>query len=133
MPTTRARNQVETEIRKTLGLVPTFFDRIPDEVLEHEWKLFRHYELEETLIPNKYKELMGIAIHSLTKCRYCLLFHTEAAKMFGATDKEIEEAVHYAKHTAGWSAYMNGTQQDFDRFEKEVEKIGEHMAAAVSS
>ena len=133
MAANRARSQVETEIRKTLGLVPTFFDRIPDEVLEHEWKLFRHYELGETLIPNKYKELMGIAIHSQTKCRYCLLFHTEAAKMFGATDEEIEEAVHYAKHTAGWSAYMNGTQQDFDRFEKDVEKIGEHMAAAVSS
>lgn len=133
MPATRTRAQVETEIRKTLGLVPSFFERIPDEVLDHEWKLFRHYELEETRIPTKYKELMGIAMHSQTKCRYCLLFHTEAAKMFGATDEEIEEAVHYAKHTAGWSAYVNGTQQDFDRFAKEVEKIGEHMAAAVSS
>ena len=51
-------------------------------------------------------------LHSETKCRYCTLFHTEAAKMFGATEEEIEEAVHYAKHTVGWSAYLNGTQQD---------------------
>ncbi|MFG3405457.1 carboxymuconolactone decarboxylase family protein [Streptomyces sp. NPDC048142] len=33
---------------------------------------------------------------SETKCRYCTLFHTEAAKLFGATDEEIQEAVHYA-------------------------------------
>lgn len=131
MPTTRTRNQVEGEIRETLGIVPGFFDRIPDDVIDNEWQLFKHYELDETLIPNKYKELMGVAVHSLTKCRYCTLFHTEVAKMFGATDEEIEEAVHYGMHTAGWSAYLNGMRYDFDTFTGELEKIGEHMAAAV--
>ena len=132
MPTTRSRNQVEKEIRDTLGLVPGFFSRVPDQVFDHEWTLFKHYELDETLIPNKYKELMGVALHSETKCRYCTLFHTEAAKMFGATDEEIEEAVHYAKHSLGWSAYLNGVRVDYDEFEKELEKIGEHMTANVS-
>lgn len=131
MATARPRSEVEQEIRETLGLVPEFFSRIPDDVLDPEWGLFRHYELDETFIPNKYKELMGVAIHSGTKCRYCLLFHTEAAKMFGATDDEIEEAVHYAKHSLGWSGYLNGIQQDYDTFAREVERIGEHMAAAV--
>ncbi|HUF70764.1 MAG TPA: carboxymuconolactone decarboxylase family protein [Longimicrobiales bacterium] len=129
MTQARPRNQVEQEIRETMGVVPGFFDRIPDNVLDHEWKLFRHYELDETLIPNKYKELIGIAVHSETKCRYCTLFHTEAARMFGATDEEIQEAVHYAKHTVGWSVYLNGVQQDYDEFAHDVEKIAEHMMA----
>jgi AhpD family alkylhydroperoxidase len=100
----------------------------PDALIDREWSLFRHFELDETHIPNKYKELIGIAVHAETKCRYCTLFHTEAARLFGATDEEIQEAVHYAKHTVGWSAYLNGTQQDFDEFRREMGQVVEHLS-----
>ena len=124
----RTRSDVEQEIRETLGIVPNFFERIPDDALDHEWALFRHWELEETRIPNKYKELLMLAVHAETRCRYCLLFHTEVAKLFGATDEEIQEAVHLAKHTVGWSAYLNGMRVDYDRFEQELHEIGQHLS-----
>lgn len=124
----RPRNEVENEIEETMGLVPSFFDQIPDEHLGAEWKLFRDLEFGETNIPNKYKELIGIAVHAETKCRYCTLFHTEAAKLFGATDEEIQEAVHYAKYTVGWSAYLNGMRQDYDEFARELDQVKQHMA-----
>jgi AhpD family alkylhydroperoxidase len=124
----RPRPAVEAEIRETLGLVPGFFSQIPDSLLDAEWEIFKTIELGETLIPNKYKELMGIALHSETKCQYCTLFHTEAAKLFGATDEEIQEAVHYAKNSLGWSAYLNGMQTDYDEFARELEQIGEHLS-----
>ncbi len=129
MATTRPRGEVEQEMRDALGIVPGFFERIPDDLVDHEWTLFKRLELGETLIPNKYKELMGVALHSETKCRYCTLFHTEAAKMFGATDEEIQEAVHYAKMTVGWSVYLNGIREDYDSFANDLEKISEHMMA----
>lgn len=124
----RPRTEIENEIRETMGLVPSFFDEIPDRFLEHEWHLFKELELGETRIPNKYKELIGIAVHSETKCRYCTLFHTEAAKLFGASEEEIQEAVHYAKHTVGWSAYLNGMQQDYEEFSNELHQVGEHLS-----
>ena len=65
------------------GLVPSFFARIPESLLDLEWELMKRIELNETLIPNKYKELIGVAVHAETKCRYCTLFHQEAAKLFG--------------------------------------------------
>ncbi|MDP8931557.1 MAG: hypothetical protein M3O70_24055 [Actinomycetota bacterium] len=68
---------VEAEIKDALGLVPSFFARIPDEAMAHEWDLFHHCELEETLIPSKYKELLMLAVHAETRCHYCTLFHTE--------------------------------------------------------
>jgi len=129
MATPRTRTQIEQEIKENLGLVPSFFDRIPDEALDEEWTLFKHWELEETLIPNKYKELLMLAVHAETKCRYCTLFHTEVARMFGATEEEIQEAVHLAKHTVGWSVYLNGMRTDYDQFAEELDRIGEHMAA----
>jgi AhpD family alkylhydroperoxidase len=123
------RSDVETDIKATLGLVPSFFARIPDEVLAPEWQLFKRWELGEMLIPNKYKELLMLAVHSETRCRYCILFHTEAAKLFGATDEEIQEAVHLAKHTVGWSVYLNGIQEDYDRFANELAQIGDHLTS----
>lgn len=128
METSRNRRDIEKEIKETVGLVPSFFKSIPDEYLESEWYLFKRLELGSTRIPNKYKELMGIALHSETKCRFCLLFHTEAARLFGASEAEIQEAVHYAKMSVGWSAYANGMQLDFDQFAKELRQIGEHLS-----
>jgi AhpD family alkylhydroperoxidase len=125
----RARTDVEAEMKEMLGVVPSFFDRIPEDYLDFEWELFKRLELGETRIPNKYKELMGIALHAETKCHYCTLFHTEAAKLFGATDEEIQEAVHYAKMSLGWSAYLNGIRQDYDQFADELARIGEHISA----
>lgn len=127
MTTTRKRKDVEAEIKEELGIVPGFLKSIPEQYLDFEWQLFKSLELGETHIPNKYKELMGIAIHSETKCRYCTLFHTESAKLFGATDEEIQEAVHFAKMSLGWSAYLNGIQQDYDKFAEELGQIGEYV------
>lgn len=129
----RPRQEIENEIQNTIGLVPSFFHEIPDRFLEREWSLFRDLELGETHIPNKYKELIGIAVHSETKCQYCTLFHTEAARLFGASDEEIQEAVHYAKHTVGWSAYLNGMQQDYDEFSRELHEMGSHLSEKVES
>jgi AhpD family alkylhydroperoxidase len=124
----RPRTQIEQDMRDTLGIVPSFMSRIPDQFLDHEWTLFRELGLGETLIPNKYKELIGVAVHAETKCRYCTLFHTEAAKLFGATEEEIQEAVHYAKFTVGWSVYLNGMQEDYDQFQHELQQIGHHLS-----
>ena len=39
--------------------------------------------------------------------------------------EEIQEAVHYAKTSLGWSAYLNGIQQDHQQFAEELTQIGE--------
>ncbi len=125
--TTRAT--VEAEIKETLGLVPSFFSSIPDEAIAQEWELFKRFEFGDTAIPAKYKQLIGVALHAYTHCRYCTLFHTAAAQLNGATDAEIQEAVHFAKHSAGWSTYLNGMRQDYDQFAAELAKVGEYLSA----
>ncbi len=121
------REQVYKEIEGMFGLVPSFFKEVPDSSLELEWKLFKRVQFDEGPIPNKYRELIGVAISAVTKCRYCALYHTEVAKLNGATDAEIEDAVHYAKSSAGWSAYINGLQVDYDTFRGEVLQACEHV------
>lgn len=121
------RQEVYEEIEQMFGLVPSFFKMLPDSSLELEWKLFKRVQLDEGPIPNKYRELIGLAIAAVTKCRYCSLFHTEVAKLNGATDAEIEDAVHFAKSSAGWSTYLNGMQMDYEQFTSEVKKACDHV------
>ena len=121
------KREIYNEIEQTFGLVPSMFKSIPDSSLEMEWKLFKQVQFEEGPIPNKYRELIGVAVSAISKCHYCSFYHTELAKLNGATDAEIEDAVHYAKSSAGWSTYVNGMQIDFDQFKSEVLKACNHV------
>jgi len=128
-----SRQEVYYDIEKTLGTVPSFFKTIPDSSLELEWQLMKTVQFDESPIPAKYRDLIGLGIAAATKCRYCAVFHTEAAKLNGATDSEIEDAVHTAKSVAGWSAYLNGLQFDFDEFKDEVRQIVEYVRSMQSA
>ena len=121
------REKTYQDITEVFGLVPTMFKHIPDDSIELEWALFKKLQIEETAIPNKYKELMGIAISGATKCKYCAFYHTELAKLNGATPEEIEDAAHFGKQTSGWSSYLNGLQIDFEEFKKEIVAACEHV------
>lgn len=121
------RREVYEEMKETLGLVPTFFKTVPDTSLEQEWELFKRLQVDEGPIPGKYRELIGLGVAAATRCRYCTLFHTEMAKLAGATEEEIENAVHFAKATAGWSTYVNGLQADYETFKDEVLRACEYV------
>ncbi|HZO80038.1 MAG TPA: carboxymuconolactone decarboxylase family protein [Solirubrobacteraceae bacterium] len=128
------RESVGQDIEQTLGLVPDMFRRVPDYLLPTEWASFKSLVLsDQTAIPNKYKELIGLAVSGATRCRYCAYFHTEAARLFGATEDEIMEAALIAKNTMGWSTYLNTLQFDYDEFTSEFDQVTayvrEQMAA----
>lgn len=82
-------------------------------------------QMDEGAIPNKYRELIGVGLAAATHCQYCIHFHTEMAKLHGATEAEIEDAVHFAKSSAGWSTYLNGMQLDLPQFRDEVRRACE--------
>ena len=121
------RQEIYKEMEQLFGIVPSMFKTIPDSSLELEWKLFKRVQFEEGPIPNKYRELIGVAISAVSKCRYCSYYHTELAKLNGASEAEIEDAIHYAKSSAGWSTYINGLQLDFDKFKAEINAACEHV------
>lgn len=124
-----SRTQIYQEIEGMFGLVPSMFKMVPDSSLELEWQLFKRVQFDPGPIPNKFRELIGVAIAAATKCRYCELYHTELARLNGASESEIEDAVHYAKSSVGWSTYLNGMQIDYDSFKDEVLRACDHVRA----
>jgi AhpD family alkylhydroperoxidase len=117
------------EMQELFGQVPSWMQELPGTALSGFWTLFRDFELAETRIPNKYKELIGLAVSGATRCRYCALFHTEVAKMYGATDEEISEACTMAGVTMMGSTILNAQQADYDKFRKETLEIVEYVKA----
>lgn len=122
-----SRKQIYDEMQTTLGVVPTMFKSLPDFTLEHEWELFKRTQFDSGAVPSKYRELAGLAIAAVTKCRYCIFFHAEMAKLSGATNEEIEDILHFAKSTVGWSAYISGLQIDYEQFKSEVRTVCDHL------
>lgn len=115
-----SRQAVYDEMTAMFGGVPSFFKLVPDSSLALEWELFKRVQFDPGPIPNKYRELIGLGISSITHCQYCVAYHTEIARLNGASDAELEDAVHYAKSSAGWSTYLNGMQVDLAQFKEEV-------------
>jgi AhpD family alkylhydroperoxidase len=110
------------DIKNTLGLVPTFMKEFPPASLPGAWSEFKSIQLSpNTAIPNKYKELIGLAVASQVPCHYCTFFHTTAAKMFGAQDKEVQEAVAISAMERQWSTIINGMQTDQQAFREDTD------------
>lgn len=129
MATVSRRNEVLLEMQEAFGLVPEWAKSIPDQALEGFWSIQRDFQLAETKIPNKYKELIGLAVSGATRCKYCQLFHVEAAKLFGATDEEINEASIMGGFTMMASTYLNSVAPDYEQFSKETHRIINYVKA----
>lgn len=127
-PRGNGRKQSEREIEEMFGFVPSFYDAMPDSAFQHAWGLQRDLELAETSLDPMTKELIGLAMASHIKCRYCIYFHTEAALHHGATHEQLQEAIAMGGLTVLWSNCLSGAQIDLDRFHQEVDRALEHIA-----
>jgi AhpD family alkylhydroperoxidase len=124
------RSRVEGEIIQAFGIVPAWAKSIPDAAVEGFWRTMSDFQLAETRIPNKYKELIGLGVSGATRCRYCQLFHAEAARLFGATEEEIAEAAMMAAHTMSASTFLNSMGVDYEEFKNETLQIVDYVKKA---
>ena len=107
------------ELKQAFGIVPSFAHVLPPNETRLWWGSLRDFQLsDKTALSGKVKELIGLGVSAQIPCHYCVLFHTEAARLNGATEQEIQEAVFMASLTRQGSTILNGTaipQETFDR------------------
>jgi AhpD family alkylhydroperoxidase len=125
------RETLEHEMTEVAGTVLSLLDRVPDELVDAEWQLVRRSLFEETLIPSRYKALIGVAVAAALRCPYGIRLHTGLAQVHGATQAEVAEVVQQAAFVAGWSTRMGGLQVDADDFAAEVADVLRYMSTRV--
>ena len=129
-----AARDARGEIERALGQVPGMFRFFPDAGIPGAWAEFRDFQMgQATALNGKVKELIGLAVSAQVPCTYCVYFHTRAARLNGATDEEIREAVGMAAVTRHWSTVLNGSGQDLAEFRREADAIFARVEAAAAT
>jgi AhpD family alkylhydroperoxidase len=119
---------------QNFGFAPEFLKRFPDAGLAGAYKAYRDLEMNpSTALPGKYKDLISLAVSSQIPCRYCILSDTEFAKLDGASEAEIAEAVALGGLTREFSALLNGAQTDIRKYRSDLGRIAKSMAAVQDS
>jgi AhpD family alkylhydroperoxidase len=112
------------DVAQTLGSTPEFLKRFPDAARAGAWREMKDVEMSPTTaLPGKYKELVGLAVASQIPCRFCIFAHTEFAKLNGATDAEISEAIAMSSLTRNFSTMLNGLQIDEKQFRRDLDRL----------
>jgi len=116
-------NKAQTEMKAMFGSVPVMFTKLPLHVRASSWEWFKSISNPDATIPPKYGELIGLAVASQIPCSYCVYAHTSMAKMLGATEEEIQEAVMKGAEVRHWSTILNGNQVDYESFKSDWDAI----------
>jgi AhpD family alkylhydroperoxidase len=120
--------ETKKEIESMFGFFPLIFKAYPAYALPGAWDNFKELGSPNSKIPPKYRELIQLAVAAQIPCIYCIYFHTSAAKLFGASDDEIKEAVAHGANTRHWSMILQGNEVDLDDFKKEVQLMLKKMS-----
>ena len=123
-----AIKQAKQQIEATFGFYPTIFKIIPDYQVPGMWAYFGAINTTQGAIPPRYRELINLAVASQIPCEYCIYYHTEAAKAYGASEDEVKEAVVSASGTRAFSMILKGNQVELDDFKEEFQRMMSYMA-----
>jgi AhpD family alkylhydroperoxidase len=122
-----SRADTERDIIQTLGQVPIFFEDMPDDTLEREWQEWKTFQMEDSAISAREKQLIGFAVAAAIHCPYCTYFHQAATEMMGTSKQQLEEAARMAAETAKYSTYLHGLQVPVEDFKRQADEMGEYI------
>lgn len=100
-----------------------------EETQKGMFQAFRNFNNEifekESALSRKVKELIAIGVAHTTQCPYCIESHVRAAKISGATNQEIAEAIFVAAALRAGGAFAHsaismGVLKEIERPEKEI-------------
>jgi AhpD family alkylhydroperoxidase len=124
----------KADMAATLGQNSVQLNLLPDAYYVEGWALGRKRWVDQAgVIPPKYRVLIGLAVSSQIPCAYCIYADTSDAKLFGATDQEIKEAIMTAADTRFWSTLLNGNQIDFEAFKAEIDAAAAAARASMAT
>jgi len=110
------------EMKDMLGGVPTELQLYPESARAAGWAMMKSTDFNEnTALPSKTRELIGLAVAAQIPCQYCVYYHIRAAKAAGASEEELREAVHQASLTRHWSTILYGNDYDLEVYKSEID------------
>lgn len=121
------------DIAATFGPEAIELTILPEAFLASTWAQDRAWLVDnKATIPPKYRALIGLAVSSQIPCAYCIYADTSDARVFGATDEEIKEAIMFGAMTREWSTILNGNMVDMAQFKAAIDTGAAMMREALA-
>ena len=73
------------------------------------WRTFSNSVFKAGALDEKTKQLIALGISHVTQCANCIKGHTKTAKLKGATNEQMMEAIWVAAEMRAGAAYAHGT------------------------
>jgi alkylhydroperoxidase/carboxymuconolactone decarboxylase family protein YurZ len=109
------------DIKHIFGFVPHFLSSFPRPALVGAWKELRVVKMNpDSPLDARTTDLIGLALAAQIPSKNGVYFYTKSARIDGAPDKEIHEAVAQSAVTRHWSTFLNGAQIDEAQFRTDV-------------
>ena len=110
--------EIYEEIKEAFGgLIPNFFKALAaedEDWLEMIWDREKKIMLNDTAIDRKHKELIAMATCINNNTQYCAKAHETLARMFGATDAEVNDAKKIVELFSSFGRIMTGLDVPID-------------------
>ncbi len=118
------RDEIYQEIRSTIGIVPEFFDFVPEDALRNRWDTFVIAFLTPGEgLSSREKELVGVGVAGIHQCPYCVELHRRLAEFHGATEAEINDAVQVPYAIGAFSSFLHAIDYPLAQFSRDVDQI----------
>jgi len=112
------------DIQQSFGSVPEFMEKMPPEAVAGAWRQLRDLEMNpQTALPGKMKSLISLAVAAQIPCKYCIIADTAFAKLEGASDREIREAVTMAGIARSFGTLIEGLEVDEVAFRRDWDRL----------
>jgi AhpD family alkylhydroperoxidase len=121
----------QAEIEKAMGFAPAIVQRMPRALLPGWWEQTKALEMNpKTALNGKTKELISLGVAAQIPCDQCVYFHTEMARLNGASEQEVQEAIGMAALTRFGSTVMHGVQLDSATNRQDVDRVVKNAQGA---
>ena len=118
-----ARTTLE-QVERAFGFVPEFIKKLPPEAQAAIWTQMQDLELNpKAALPGKTRSLISLAVAAQVPCRYCVAADTEFAKLQGASDREVAEAVTMAGLARQMGTLLDGMAVDEAAYRRDFDRI----------
>ncbi|HVS03208.1 MAG TPA: carboxymuconolactone decarboxylase family protein [Thermoanaerobaculia bacterium] len=122
------------DIAQLLGTPPPFLQTYPAAAVAGAWQELKALQMSgDTALPARVKELIGLAVAAQIPCRYCSYAHTKAARLNGASEQQVQEALAMAALTRHWSTWLHGIAVDEATFRADFDAILRNAAAQAAA
>ncbi|MBB6448192.1 AhpD family alkylhydroperoxidase [Geomicrobium halophilum] len=97
---------IEEQLMQYKEGIGKYRERMPE--LVHAYHTFTDICFQEGDVPQKYKQLAGLAISVHAQDEYCIIYHTKGCLDQGCTKEEISEIIGVATAMGGGAALSQG-------------------------